>query len=564
MSDDEIKVNSENTPPRKNLATLGQVKDALDKRDEKIDSLKGDLDDFKEVLNVTDSNLLNTVSVSLDTYVNKSGIESTNDSFCTYKMIDVSNYLGQKLYCNGTGISTVLRAVSFYKSDGSYLTGVENINSGGYIIPPIFAKYATVSVPYNDRTNKTVPSDLYLSNNSDGNYNYELVITDKIKKEIKEVAEVRNLVYGKQIIPRYYINGNNSGSGDSFFTVKDIKVKKGVRYYIHCDGSCHSNTAHKDARFITEYDVDGNVLNVIQHVSNNYLCNTDNTDHIAITFFYLEAYPIANTGFYYFSQYPLTENTRLINNSDRLFIKNISDLEVLHEETRKATICFSFDDGVTQDSQIVEAFDEYGAKCGFALISTILQDTRIADYRELYNRGYSILCHSNNGENMGNETSLTESQLLEKMRDTKVGFEKFGIKIKGWVTPSSFMKSDYVPTLERLYDYGYTRYLGAYTETSINPYDEISNNGYYLKRVHIGTTSIENLKLAVDKAIENNGLLSFYGHAYELDDNTLDIAKLKELLSYVKVKEHLLECHLYAPDEAMMYYFRPRHKDLLN
>ena len=37
---DEIKVNSENTPPRKNLATLGQVKDALDKRDKKIDSLK--------------------------------------------------------------------------------------------------------------------------------------------------------------------------------------------------------------------------------------------------------------------------------------------------------------------------------------------------------------------------------------------------------------------------------------------------------------------------------------------------------------------------------------------
>ena len=38
---DEIKVNSENTP-RKNLATLGQVKDALDKRDKKIDSLKSE------------------------------------------------------------------------------------------------------------------------------------------------------------------------------------------------------------------------------------------------------------------------------------------------------------------------------------------------------------------------------------------------------------------------------------------------------------------------------------------------------------------------------------------
>lgn len=40
---DEIKVNSE--LPQK-LATLGQVKDALDKRDEKIDSLKEDIGDY--------------------------------------------------------------------------------------------------------------------------------------------------------------------------------------------------------------------------------------------------------------------------------------------------------------------------------------------------------------------------------------------------------------------------------------------------------------------------------------------------------------------------------------
>lgn len=40
---DEIKVNSENTPPRKNLATLGQVKDALNKRDKKISSLEEDI-----------------------------------------------------------------------------------------------------------------------------------------------------------------------------------------------------------------------------------------------------------------------------------------------------------------------------------------------------------------------------------------------------------------------------------------------------------------------------------------------------------------------------------------
>lgn len=45
---DEIKVNSENTPPRKILATLGQVKDALDKRDEKISSLREDIEYLKQ------------------------------------------------------------------------------------------------------------------------------------------------------------------------------------------------------------------------------------------------------------------------------------------------------------------------------------------------------------------------------------------------------------------------------------------------------------------------------------------------------------------------------------
>lgn len=45
---DEIKVISENTSHAKNLVTLGQVKDALDKRDEKITSLKEDLSQLSE------------------------------------------------------------------------------------------------------------------------------------------------------------------------------------------------------------------------------------------------------------------------------------------------------------------------------------------------------------------------------------------------------------------------------------------------------------------------------------------------------------------------------------
>ena len=73
---DEIKVNSENTP-RKNLATLGQVKDALDKRDEKIGSLKGDLGDINSVV----ESIGNSVGEMKDVYEDVLDFVTTDNHF---------------------------------------------------------------------------------------------------------------------------------------------------------------------------------------------------------------------------------------------------------------------------------------------------------------------------------------------------------------------------------------------------------------------------------------------------------------------------------------------------
>ena len=527
---------------------------------EQVDMVLGDIGKLAVVSN---SNLLSSVSASDDTYVDKDGVESVNDSFCAFKMINIEKWLGQKLFCHGTSTQPItFRAISFYNANSTWVSGVENISNNGYLIPPANAKYMTVSVRYIDNQAKTLPDDLYISNEADGSDNVALLVDDNLKKNVARIAESRNLLDDRKVIPRYYINGNVTGDGDSFFSIKDIPVKYGVTYYIHCDGSVNIQ-GHKDARFISEYASDGSVVNVLQNVSETYTPTANNVYKVAITMFYLENYPTAETGFYYFSPYPHCENTRLANDSDRTLWKKVSDNEIFTEETRKATICFSFDDGIANDSVIAATFDEFGAKCGFALIvdDIINDNTRLIDYRNLYNRGYSILCHSNNGDNMGDETSLSDEVLLQKMRDTRVTLEKFGIKVNGWVTPSSYLKNDYIPMLQNFYNYGYTRYFGAYTDLTKKSYDEITNTGYLLKRVHVGTTSIENLKAAVDDAIAHNGLLSFYGHAYELETGALDINKLRELLYYIKAQENGLLCHLYAPDEAMIYYFRKRHND---
>ena len=303
-------------------------------------------------------------------------------------------------------------------------------------------------------------------------------------------------------------------------------------------------------------------MSVSSYVKRTYTAPTS-AAYVDVSFWYptmsTSGYKPTDTGLYYFSQYPATENENFYVSDNKGSYKNIANNEIFYEVPRKATINFSFDDNVESDADIVTIFDAYGARCGFALITdSILKSSRIAWYRDLYRRGYTLLCHSNNGDGMGNNTDYTNEQLVAKFGDTLVGIEEAGAKISGWVTPSSFLKRTYIPMLSKYYNYGFTTYFGAYDGTGV-PYDTVETTPYYLKRVHVGTTSIENLKLAVDQAIENNGLLSFYGHAYEIGQGTLDPDKLKELIAYIKTKERQKMCHLYAPDEAMIYYFRPRY-----
>lgn len=80
----EIKVNSENTPLRKNLATLGQVKDALDKRDEKIGNLTEDLEKyFVEPIN----------RLNLTTFTEKKKIDFSNGELIDATDINTSDFI---------------------------------------------------------------------------------------------------------------------------------------------------------------------------------------------------------------------------------------------------------------------------------------------------------------------------------------------------------------------------------------------------------------------------------------------------------------------------------------
>ena len=127
---DEIKVNSENTPPRKILATLGQVKDALDKRDEKISSLKEDITGLDTKLSpvFNDYYTIRTVDISTEIQKGYYGDDVTFYATNSYRSIKHVCSSGEKYY-----ISTYLliasehAVVTFYDKNNTIIA-----RYGGY------------------------------------------------------------------------------------------------------------------------------------------------------------------------------------------------------------------------------------------------------------------------------------------------------------------------------------------------------------------------------------------------------------------------------------------------
>lgn len=154
---DKIKVNSENTPPRKNLATLGQVKDALGKRDKKIDSLK---EDISEQINVI-SDERNFIPIKLSfsdnvgKYISTWGTISTNKFFSISDLIPIESG-NKKIRITFKKVNPNIARVAFLKknvlSNDNVISFFVNGDSGTFDVEiPEGAKYVVVNSDTDDR-----------------------------------------------------------------------------------------------------------------------------------------------------------------------------------------------------------------------------------------------------------------------------------------------------------------------------------------------------------------------------------------------------------------------------
>ena len=287
---DKIKVNSENTP-RKNLATLGQVKDALDQRDEKIASLKEDLSDVSEQINVI-SDERNFIPIKLSFSDNVGKYINTNGTISTNKFFSISNFIpiesgNKKMRITFKKANPNIARVAFLKknalSNDNVISFFVNGDSGTFDIEiPEGAKYVVVNSDTDNRgsTENGYPRTRFFPSLVDADELAESVngldakvgeISEKLVDSVVEtgIEPIYEKYLGKYITPQgtissnvYYSTSNPIRIDEMVDRIK-VEVDAGNKYisrivFLSSDSLTTSNImwySTDTARPVAEYEV---------------------------------------------------------------------------------------------------------------------------------------------------------------------------------------------------------------------------------------------------------------------------------------------------------------------
>lgn len=344
-----------------------------------------------------------------------------------------------------------------------------------------------------------------------------------------------------------------------------------LSYFYHSDGTIHqTNLIYSDPGTTNDYMMStpiklksGETIVMRAQVSNSIGAFLK-TDEYGSTYEAL----VMGAGSTIVYSYTATEDMYIICQyymSTPHFISKTFDWNTNYSKNdiRKAVVSFSFDDSHEDDYILHDLFAEKGLRCGFAMIASSDMDTsvNVSRYQQWKEEGFDVLSHSIDGSTCGNDVDV--ATVDTKMQVSKMRLNQRTFTASGWVTPSSSLGTNHIPTLKSYYDYGYSIYYGSYPSEyngGRQPYQTFSDDPHRLWRIHLGGTTLANLEAAVELAIENQGWVNIYWHAYEITDANLQ--KLSDFLDYLNNKITNYKCRCLPPDKAFDYFYACRKTDI--
>ena len=364
-------------------------------------------------------------------------------------------------------------------------------------------------------------------------------------------------------------------SAPNFKTTDFIKLEKNIAYVCEYSGYPKGQTSPVTyPRGIIMYNSDktfSRSLNLPADMTNGRLiCENDET------YIRINAYPKNDI----LKVYPKEEGHIIDNVLENVKIEygsiiNAPDIEGTIEKTiegkleknkvkkelnfntkpRKAVISFILDGEYEFNSIYEKLFYDNGIKIGIApQYVTNFPNNSLETYLLWQDKGHEILSHLT--YILRESEGYTENEANEIIENSYKKMTEYGFDIRGCVGSSGLVDDKYIDKIREYYNYGYTKYnLGGGGQSSENHLTP----PYRMTRYSMEISTLEQMKLAVDNAILNNNILTFYGHARSSSiDSNMTVENIQELIDYIKSKKCLIE----TPYNAITYYYDIRYEDI--
>ena len=184
----------------------------------------------------------------------------------------------------------------------------------------------------------------------------------------------------------------------------------------------------------------------------------------------------------------------------------------------------------------------------------------MSKYLEWQSKGHEVLSHGTYVLN--DSASYTEEEVKAIIENSYNTLVNQGFNIKGFIGSSGKVADKYLKYVRDYYEYSATEpnHSGAYSGTGAEPCLYFKTDApYKIWRYSIQGSTLEQMKSAVDKSIETNGLLIFYGHAQSTNNDNFTTTNLTALCDYILSKK----CKVLTPYEAIKEYYSVRWEDIV-
>ena len=225
---------------------------------------------------------------------------------------------------------------------------------------------------------------------------------------------------------------------------------------------------------------------------------------------------------------------------------------------RRPLVSFTLDGDYDMNEDFIELFEKYELRIGLAIGYNGFGRTNSLDtYLDwCNNRGHEMLAYG--VVPLPEDSTKTIDEADEIIRAAKYQLIARGFNIYGFVGSTGNVAVRYRQSVKKIFEYGATK---------ANTYGNRESCIFFSTddpcetwRYSMQTSTLAEMKAAVDRAEANNGLLQFYTHAESENIQHSTLANVEELIKYIKAKN----IEIMIPHKAFSDYYTIRREDIIS